>query len=325
MTLKIGTRGSALAQAQAREVQQAVAQRRPGTMTELVIIKTTGDEFSGGLTPEWGQTPSESVKGLFVKELEEALLDGRVDLAVHSVKDLPTELPAGLSLGAVLTRRDPRDAVVTPLRGGQRIDQLPAGARVGASSLRRQAQVKRLWREATLTPIRGNVDTRLRKLDEGQYDAVILAACGLERLGLGHRIAQRLAIRDMLPAPGQGAIGVEVRADRENLRPLCVALDDEATRRAVTAERAMLKALGGGCRVPIAALATVDASGTLTLEGAVFAPDGLRVIRESLAGAQEEAERIGVTLASHLRAKGADRLLFGQKAQQTWRVAPSTS
>lgn len=317
--LKIGTRGSALALAQAREVQALIAQRVPGATAEIVIIKTAGDE--GG--PK-GDAVLPEGKGWFVKELEEALLDGRVDLAVHSAKDLPTELIPALALGAVLPRRDPRDAVVT--RDGQPLTQLSPGARIGASSLRRQAQLKRLCRDAEVLPIRGNVDTRLRKLDEGQYDAIILAACGLERLGFDARIAERLATRDMLPAPGQGALAIEVRADREDLRPLCAALDDAASRQAVSAERALLRSLGGGCQVPIGALATIDASGNLTLEGAVFSVDGLRAIRQTLTGPRQDAERIGITLASHLRAKGADRILFGQKAS-TWqqRTAPSTS
>jgi len=325
MTLSIGTRGSALALAQANEVRVALEARVAGMAAELVIIKTSGDDFTSfakGTIPA-GDQPPPSVKGLFVKELEEALLERRVDLAVHSVKDLPTELPAGLALGAVLARRDPRDAVVT--RDGQPLDRLPAGARVGASSLRRQAQVRRLRRDVELIPIQGNVDTRLRKLDEGQYDAVILAVCGLLRLGLERRIAQRLEPRQMLPAPGQGALGVEVCADRTELRDLCAALDDAPTHWAIRAERALLKSLGGGCQVPMAALATLDGSGTLTLEGAVFATDGLRVIRQTLSGPQHEAERIGSTLASHLRAQGADRLLFGHKAQAWQRTAPSTS
>jgi len=319
--LKIGTRGSALAVAQATEVKAVLEQRVPGTTAELVVIRTSGDETAPFPPSAAGEAPLPSVKGMFVKELEEALLDGRVDLAVHSVKDLPTELPAGLMVRAVLARRDPRDAVIT--RDGQPLERLPAGARIGASSLRRQAQVKRLRRDLEVLPIRGNVDTRLRKLDEGQYDAVVLAACGLLRLGLEPRITQRLEPREMLPAPGQGALGVEVRADREDLRAVCAALDDAVTHAAVRAERAMLRSLGGGCQVPIAALATLDGLGNLTLDGAVFSPDGLRVIRQSLSGAQGEAERIGITLASHLRAKGADRLLFGHKAQ-AWR-APSTS
>lgn len=330
--VRIGTRGSALALAQATEVKVALEQRLPGTTAELVIITTSGDDATRGSA----DTLPGDVKGVFVKELEEALLDATVDVAVHSVKDLPTELPDGLTLGAIVSRRDPRDAVATPLRveGPEGVPprgitrdvlrDLPAGARVGASSLRRQAQVKRLRRDVELVPIRGNVDTRLTKLDRGEYDAVIVAACGLMRLGLEARIAQRLEPAQMLPAPGQGALGIELRADRDDLRAVCAALDDPATRAAVSAERALLKALGGGCQVPIAALATIDASGNLTLEGAVFSPEGLRGIRQSLSGAHTEAERIGATLASHLRAKGADRLLFGQKAQP-WYAGQSTS
>lgn len=306
-TVNIGTRGSALALAQAREVQTALM----SVASEIVVIKTGGDE--GGPHGE-GPLPSEGAgKGWFVKELEEALLSGRIDLAVHSAKDLPTELPEGLMLGAVMARRDPRDAVVT--RDGKPLASLAAGARVGASSLRRQAQVKRLRPDLELLPIRGNVDTRLRKLDEGQYDAIVVAGAGLARLGLTGRVAQWLEPAQMLPAPGQGALGIEIRADRQDLVTLCASLDDAPSRLAVTAERAMLRSLGGGCQVPIAALAALDAAGNLTLDGAVFAPDGRRVIRQTLSGAQTEAERIGIMLASHLRAKGADRLLFNHKAQ----------
>ena len=315
--VKIGTRGSTLALAQAHEVKAAI-ERLAATSSEIVIIKTSGDDAPLDVAP------GTDVKGMFVKELEEALLDGRIDLAVHSAKDLPTELPAGLILGAILARRDPHDAVST--RAGGPLAELAAGARVGASSLRRQAQVKRLRKDLEVLPIRGNVDTRLRKLDEGQYDAIILAACGLERLGLGARITQRLTSAQMLPAPGQGALAIELRADRPELAAVCAALDDARTRFAVIAERALLRSLGGGCQVPIAALGTIDDLGNLTLEGAVFTPDGQRVIRQSLSGAQESAERLGITLASHLRAKGADRLLFGQKAQSWQRpAAPSIS
>lgn len=317
-TVTIGTRGSALAVAQANEVKTALAARVPGVTAELVVIKTGGDE--GGPHGE-GPLPAAAGKGWFVKELEEALLDGRVDLAVHSVKDLPTELPAGLVLGAVLARRDPRDAVIT--RDGTPLAQLPAGARVGASSLRRQAQVRRLRQDLEVLPIRGNVDTRLRKLDEGQYDAIVLAGCGLARLGLAARVTQLLEPAQMLSAPGQGALGIEVRADRQDLLAVCARLDDASSRLAVQAERALLRSLGGGCQVPIAALATIDTMGNLTLDGAVFTPEGQRVIRHTLSGAKDDAERIGITLASHLRAKGADRLLFGHKAH-TW-PAPSTS
>ena len=328
MVLRIGTRGSALALAQARQVVAALTARLPGTEAELVVITTRGDDgviaqAAGGVAG--GPPPSE--KGLFVKELEAALLEGRIDLAVHSVKDLPTDLPPGLVLGAVLAREDPRDAVVTPRRAGDSVGggvapvdglrrdalrDLPAAARIGAGSLRRQAQLKRLRRDVEVIPIRGNVDTRLRRMDEGQYEAVVVAACGLHRLGLTARVAQWLDPRQMLPAPGQGAVGVERRADRTDVQQVCAALDDPATHQAIRAERALLRGLGGGCQVPIAALATGDGQGGLTLEGAVFSPEGLRMIRQTISGPAAEAERLGIALASHLRARGADRLLFGQ-------------
>ena len=303
--LKIGTRGSKLALAQAGQVKELLEKGRPGRTCELVVIKTSGD----GLAGKQAEQPEEALKGLFVKEIEEALLSGKIDLAVHSAKDMETDLPEGLTIGAVLKREDPRDAVVS--RGGA-LKDLPAGARVGASSLRRQAQLKRMRRDLELLPIRGNVDTRLKKLDAGEYDALVLAAAGLKRLGLEDRISEFLEPAQFLPAPCQGALAIEIRAARRDLAELLLGLEDAAARREVEAERSLLRALGGNCRVPLGALARVTDEKNMTLEGVVLSPDGLKAIRKSVAGSTQSARRLGIDLASHLRAVGADRLLYGK-------------
>lgn len=302
-TLKIGTRGSPLALAQANGVKAALEKAQPGLSVELVTLRTTGDT----LTPEKQEQERTALKGLFVKEIEEALLDGRVDLAVHSVKDLETELPQGLRLGAVLQREDPRDAVV--VRGGGSLKTLPAGARVGVSSLRRVAQLKRLRRDLEYVSIRGNVDTRLKKLDAGEYDAVVVAGCGLIRLGLKDRIGEWLDSAVCLSAVGQGALGVEIREDRADLKTLLSSLDDSVTHAEIDAERALLAALGGDCRVPVGGLAKVTEE-NMMLEGVVLSPDGLKAIRKQVSGSRKSARALGIELASHLRAFGADRLLF---------------
>lgn len=303
-TLKIGTRGSALALAQAGGIKTALEKVQPGLSVELVVIRTTGDT----LTPETRAQAGTALKGLFVKEIEEALLDRRIDLAVHSVKDLEAQLPEGLALRAVPRREDPRDAVVT--RGMSSLKELPAGAHVGVSSLRRIAQLKRLRRDLEYLPIRGNVDTRLKKLDAGEYDAVVLAGCGLVRLGLKERISEWLETQVCLPAVGQGALGIEARTDRADLEKILSALDDPATHVEVDAERALLGALGGDCRVPVGGLAKAGED-NLVLEGVVLSPDGLKAIRRQVAGSRKSARALGIELASHLRAVGADRLLFG--------------
>ena len=311
MKLKIGTRGSALALAQANQVKELLERTRPGAQAELVVIKTSGDDFSAGRA----ETEEEAaLKGLFVKEIEEALLEGRVDLAVHSAKDMETSLPEGLEIGAVLKREDPRDAAV--LRGGGFLTTLPPGSRVGVSSLRRQSQLQRIRRDLELVPIRGNVDTRLKKLDAGECDALILAAAGLKRLGFAERISEFLEPARFLPAPGQGALAVEVRKAGNEVADQVRALEDPGSRREVEAERSLLKALGGNCQVPVGALARVGDGDNLSLEGVVLSPDGLKAVRQSIAGPAKAAERLGKELASHLRALGADRLLYG-----TWKKA----
>ena len=238
-------------------------------------------------------------KGLFTKEIEEALLDGRAHLAVHSLKDLPTELPEGLVLAAIPEREDPRDAMV-----GRTLANLPLGAKVGTSSLRRAAQLRQLRPDLQVESIRGNLDTRLRKLDEGQYDAILLAAAGLKRLGWGDRIAEILSPEQMCPAVGQGALAIEARAGFDGAKML----DHADTRTAVLAERGVLGALGGGCQVPIGAYATVS-EGRVHILAIVAAPDGTQVIRAEAEGPSAEASLIGASLAAELLTRGARQIL----------------
>ncbi len=324
--LRIGTRGSALALAQATEVKGALERAHPGVVCELTVIKTSGDDpstSSGQVlrppeVPDSGQAlGTVPRKGLFVKEIEEALFKGEIAMAVHSVKDLETTLPAGLRLGGVLARQDPRDALVT--RNGETLERLPAGTKVGISSLRRGAQLKRLRRDLEIVPIQGNVDTRLKKLETGGYGALILAACGLMRLERADRIAQFLDPAQMVPAAGQGALGIEIRADDREVASLIQSISDPDSFTEVQAERALLSALGVGCQVPVGALARVNGE-NLTLTGMVLSPDGLKAVRKEVSGPRSAAEKLGKELASHLRAAGADRLLYGQwegKGQRT--------
>lgn len=296
--LVIASRGSLLALWQARWVQEQLA--AAGHECRIEIIKTTGDKITDVPLAKVG------TKGLFTKEIEEALLDGRADLAVHSLKDLPTELPAGLVLAAVPEREDARDAVV--INGSaSRIADLALGARVGTSSLRRAAQLRNLRPDLVVESIRGNLDTRLRKLDEGQYDAVLLAAAGLKRLGWAARIAEILPVEQMCPAVGQGALGIETRATGPGFEA-CVLLDHAATHAAVTAERGVLSALGGGCQVPIGAHATV-ADGRVHLLAIVASPDGAALVRAAGEGAVGEAAELGRRLGAELLERGAREIL----------------
>lgn len=318
--LRIGTRGSPLALAQAAEVKEALEKAHPGLTCEFIIVKVSGDDFNIGDSPPGdtlrgrvspgGLSP---VKELFVKEIEEALLEGRIELAVHSVKDLQAELPAGLKVAAVLPRKDPRDALIT--RDGKKWNDLPTDGRVGVSSLRRSAQLKRLRRDLEYLAVRGNVDSRLKKLDGGEYDALILAACGLARLGLGSRITEILDPERMVPAPGQGALGLEIREDDRETAEILRAVNDPGSWAEIEAERALLKALGGGCSVPVGALARLQGE-SLTLTGIVLSPDGMKAVRKEAAGPKQSAQRLGTELASHLRAAGADRLLYGHWAER---------
>ncbi len=299
MPLTIASRGSQLALWQARWVSGRLTAL--GHECSIQIIKTTGDKITDvPLAQVGGQ--GLFTKGIFTKEIEEALLDGRADLAVHSLKDLPTELPAGLALAAVPQREDPHDAIV-----GCKLADLPAGAKVGTSSLRRAAQLQRLRPDLIIESIRGNVDTRLRKLDEGRYSAIVLAAAGLKRLGWEARIAEILPDEVMCPAVGQGALAVETRAGGAGW-DACAALDHPATHSAVAAERAFLRALGGGCQVPIGAHATVNGA-KLHLEGLVISPDGSALVRGEREGPASEAEAIGAALGVKLLAEGARTIL----------------
>jgi hydroxymethylbilane synthase len=292
--LVIGSRGSQLALWQARWIAARLAER--GHETRIEIIKTTGDKITDVPLAKVG------TKGLFTKEIEEALLAGRIDLAVHSLKDLPTELPAGLEIAAIPEREDARDAMI-----GAKLKDLQQGAKVGTSSLRRAAQLRAVRPDLAIEPVRGNLDTRVRKLDEGQYEAIVLASAGLTRLGWAHRIAEILPPELMCPAVGQGALAVETRAGGEAAQ-ICSALDHPVTRAAVTAERAVLASLGGGCQVPIGAHAGIE-QGVLRIIGVVIAPDGTSLIRQDDRGEPADAEQIGRRLGAALLAKGAREIL----------------
>jgi hydroxymethylbilane synthase len=301
-SLVIGSRGSKLALWQAEQTRESLRLRNPQLDVHIEVIKTTGDVKNDPLSVIGG-------KGVFTKELEDALLDGRIDIAVHSLKDLPTILPDGLSIAAICEREDARDALV--LRAGVQngsLLHLPEGAVVGTSSQRRLAQLKALRSDVVVRDLRGNVDTRIRKLDEGQYDAVILASAGLVRLGLQQRISARIAVREMLPAVGQGAIAIETRSKNEFAVQSAAQLDHRETRLACFAERAFLRSLGGGCQLPIAAHGVLDGD-VLTLDGLVAKPDGSAILRGSLSGPPNDAETLGFQLADDLIARGARELL----------------
>jgi len=299
-TLRLGTRGSPLALAQSREVAAALEAKHPGLQVHLTVIRTTGDRIQDRPLANVGG------KGLFVKEIEDALLQGRIELAVHSMKDLPAHLPPGLTLGAITAREEARDVLVA--RKARSLDALPPGARVGTSSLRRQSQLLHRRPDLTVVPLRGNVDTRLRKLTEGSLDAIVVAAAGLKRLGVEPALAISLPLDVSLPAPGQGALGVEIREDDRATAALVAVLEDDASRIAVTAERAFLKRLGGSCQVPIGAYGTVQGD-LLTLAGLLASPDGKALVRDTLTGPAPEAEALGTILAERLLAQGGDRIL----------------
>lgn len=302
-TLTIGTRGSQLALWQTNWVKSEIENRHPEIKVIIQVISTKGDRVLDVSLPKLG----EQGKGLFTKELEDAILERRVDLAVHSLKDLPTELPAGLRIAAICEREDVRDALVAKA-GIDSLKQLPQQALVGTSSLRRQAQLRAVRPDLVIEPIRGNVDTRLRKLAEGQYSAIVLAAAGLRRLGYGDQITEYLNHELMLPAVGQGALAIETRDADENVEKIVGELNHEATSLACAAERAFLKGLGGGCLVPIAAFASIQ-NETLALDGLVASTDGKSILRERQSGAAENAVEIGVHLANVLLSRGADKIL----------------
>lgn len=299
----IGSRGSKLALWQTEWVKSELERLAPGVEIEVKVLSTKGDRVLDVSLPKLG----EQGKGLFTAELEEALFGGAIDLAVHSLKDLPTELPAGLQIGSITEREDVRDALVV---GGESrsFSQLPAGALIGTSSLRRHAQIRAARADINVEPVRGNVDTRLRKLDEGNFDAIILAAAGLRRLGYAHRITEYLSEEIMLSAVGQGALAIETRADDQSVNEIVRRINHEPTERACRAERAFLKGLGGGCLVPIAALGRIEGE-EVSLEGLVAAPDGSEIVRGMEKGAAVEADLVGQRLADELLGRGAGRLL----------------
>ena len=305
--LVIGSRGSKLALYQAEQVKKGLLQFNPQFDVRIEIIKTSGDVRSDPLSVIGG-------KGVFTKELEDALLDGRIDVAVHSLKDLPTILPNELSIAAICEREDPRDALVLAFdlkAHAESLRSLPAGAVVGTSSPRRLAQLKALRGDVVVKDLRGNVDTRLRKLDEGQYHALILASAGLVRLGLQNRISVAISSEEMLPAVGQGAIAIETRASDPFAIESVRRLNHHETNIACLAERSLLRSLGGGCQLPIAAHATIHQR-ELRLEGLVAKPDGSEIVRDKIAGPIDEPENLGIALAVKLVERGANSLLRGQ-------------
>ena len=307
-TLRIATRKSPLAVWQAEHVADRLRAAHSGLAVELVGMTTQGDRILDSPLAKIGG------KGLFVKELEQGLLEGRADIAVHSMKDVPVDFPDGLHLPCILDREDPRDAFVSSRF--QSLAGLPQGARVGTSSLRRQCQIQADRPDLTIIPLRGNVNSRLRKLDDGEYDAIILASAGLKRLGFGERITAILETSQSLPAIGQGAIGIECRDDDTRVNALLQALHDPDTAIRVRAERAMNARLHGGCQVPIAGHAELQ-DGQLLLRGLVGKPDGGEIVRGEINGASADAEALGTRLAEDLLSRGADRILaelYGEDA-----------
>ena len=299
MMIRIGTRGSALAIAQTGWVKQRLEEKHSGLRVEIVTIKTSGDRFLN--------TPIKAIggKGIFVKEIEEALLRREIDLAVHSMKDLPTEIADGLTIAAVPEREDSRDVLVSGV--DTLFEHLPAGARIGTGSLRRRAQLLHCRSELSVQSIRGNVDTRLRKLDQGEFDALVMAAAGLKRLGLESRIGEYLPDAICLGAVAQGALALESR-DNDPVIASVAFLHDPPTALEIMAERSFLRRLGGGCQIPVGARAWIDGN-RLRLMGVVADPDGRRLFREEMESPAEQAERLGQTLAERLLALGADEVL----------------
>ena len=303
-TLKIGTRGSKLALWQANWVKSALNTQHPSFSVELVIIKTKGDKILDVPLSKVGG------KGLFVKEIEEALLDGRIDLAVHSMKDMPSEIPKGLCIGAIPERENPQDVLIS--KKGLPLSQLEPGARIGTSSLRRAAQLLHARPDMHVFPLRGNVDTRLKKLETENLDAIVLAAAGVKRLGLENRITQFLDENIMLPAVGQGALCIEIRQNDPEVAPIVAELEHPQTRTIVMGERAFLNRLEGGCQVPIAAHGKIDNT-IFTICGLVATVDGKTILKETFSGSEGSAETIGVELANHLVSMGAKTIMENLK------------
>jgi hydroxymethylbilane synthase len=302
----IGTRGSQLALAQAGQVLEQIARLLPGNEVRLEVIKTTGDGLSVPGAP--ADPLVDPPQGIFTKELDEALLSGRIHGAIHSLKDVPTQLPAGIVMGLYLKREDFRDALIS--KSGQKFYDLPPGSRIGTSSPRREAQIRAARPDLKVVPLRGNVDTRIRKLQAGEMEAIIVAAAGLRRLGRSGEATELLEPEIMLPAPAQGVLGVtwlmEDRVFNEVLQPL----NDSATKTCATAERAFLKTLQGGCKVPVGALATID-GGVLSLEGVIAHPGGRQIMRKNLKGKVDTPSILGDALAKKFLDDGAQKILDG--------------
>ncbi|HLR17082.1 MAG TPA: hydroxymethylbilane synthase [Alcanivoracaceae bacterium] len=300
LILRIATRSSPLALWQANDVKERLEAIHSDLRVELVQIKTKGDKIL--------DTPLAKIggKGLFIKELEEAMLDGRADIAVHSMKDVPMELPPGFELPVICERDDPRDAFVS--NNFESIDDLPQGARLGTSSLRRQSQMQALRPDLVITSLRGNVQTRLQRLDEGRFDAILLAAAGLRRLGLTERIRNNIEPEQCLPAVGQGAVGIECREGDDKIKALIAPLNHQDTWDRVTAERAMNRRLEGGCQVPIAGYSELQGD-NLWLRGLVASEDGTEVLYAEATAPRSVASELGVRIAEELLSQGADRIL----------------
>jgi hydroxymethylbilane synthase len=300
MNFKIGTRGSKLALTQTNFVAEKIRKIIPETDIEICVIKTSGDIMQDvSLLTIGGQ-------GVFVKELEDALLSKKIDLAVHSMKDIPGETPDDLMFAAILPREDMRDVLVS--RDNIKMESMPKGAKIGTGSQRRGAQIKAILPDVNIVPLRGNIETRLKKIETENLTGVILAAAGMKRMGLAEKITQFLPVEMMLPAVGQGALGLQIRKTDVELAKACAALNDVTTAAEVTVERSFLRALGGGCRLPIAALGKLEGQ-RLSLEGMIAAPDGSTMIREKISGSREDAEELGEKLANIIMEKGGKKLL----------------
>jgi hydroxymethylbilane synthase len=304
-TLKIGTRGSKLALWQANWVKSSLEVKHPSLSIKLETIKTKGDKILDVPLAKVGG------KGLFVKEIEEALLNGRIDLAVHSMKDMPGEIPKGLCIGAIPEREIPQDVLIS--RNKKRLSKLGLGAKIGTSSLRRQAQLLHARPDLVVLPLRGNLDTRLKKLETENLDAIILAAAGIKRLGLENRITEYLDENIMLPAVGQGALCIEVRQNDPLVEPIVATLEHPQTRTVILGERAFLNRLEGGCQVPIAAYGKIDKN-IFTLSGLMATIDGRTLIKETFSGPENSSEMIGVELAERLISMGAKTIMDNLKA-----------
>ena len=298
--MKIGTRGSALALTQARWIAERLKNQWPVLTVDIVVIKTKGDIMQDVPLAKIGG------KGLFVKEIEDALLRGEIDMAVHSMKDVPAEIPDGLEISIVSEREDPRDVLVS--KEGAKIEDMSAGARIGTGSLRRGFQLRNLFPHMEIVPLRGNLDTRIRKIQSENLDGIIVAAAGMRRMGWTDRITQYIPVEIMLPSVGQGVLGIEMRTDDTNTRNAVSFINHPRTWREVTAERTFLKRLGGGCQLPIAAYGTTQGS-TLTVKGLLGSPDGRVMIHDEITGHCNDAEELGLALAERLIAKGGQAIL----------------